>query len=83
MPDNKDFDYIKAYENLRRTDRYEIETMVQMKKRVEGFLTEFRYELDNHLNAFDWLKMYAHVLGKVNFNNVIEDYHRAIQQLKA
>jgi hypothetical protein len=41
------------------------------------------YELENNITAFDWLKMYAKVIGNTDFNSVIEDYHYTTQQLKA
>lgn len=41
---------------------------------MKKFLYGVKYEMENHLSAFDWLKMYSKVLKKVDFNEVIETY---------
>jgi hypothetical protein len=47
------------------------------------FLYSVRYEIENNMNSFDWLQMYSKVLGVVDFNELIEDYHYTIQRQKA
>ena len=44
------------------------------------FLYSVRYEIENNMNSFDWLKMYAKVLSTNDFNELIESYHYTIQR---
>lgn len=68
---------------LPRTERHQIETLKQEAAHICRWLKSVRYEMENNMSSFDWLKMYAHVLGTVDFNDLIEDYHYTIQRQRA
>lgn len=76
-------DYQEAYMSLTKSERDDIDSWSQIEKKVLTTLEGLRYEIENHLTAFDWLKMYSKVLEVKDFNEIIERYHYSIQQMKA
>lgn len=66
--------------SLTMTERHQIQTLAQEYSSVHKWLKSVRYEIENNMSSFDWLKMYAHVLGSVDMNDLIEDYHYTIQR---
>lgn len=70
------FNYLDAYNALEQHERIQIDTIRQKERNIMKFLESHAYEMENNVTAFDWLKMYAKVLGNTDFNLLIEEHHR-------
>ena len=82
-PEKPAFDLHHVYSTLSKSEKHQIDTSKQESHHVMRWLRGVRYELENNMSSFDWLQMYARVLGSVDFNDIIEDYHYSIQRHKA